>query len=459
MNTSRKLLSVAIMGLSLAMGTPAVMASSHTNLQQSAAEIHADISYTLKTNIGEKGMTFVGVGDGIDGQINPTLNVKPGAIVQITLIDGDGAEHNVNFPEFDALSDNVAGKGASTVIVFRADKKGDFKYFCTLPGHRAAGMEGTIRVGEAAASSAPALTDVSRDPADLPPPITRTKPAHLNVELKAEEVKGRLADNTSYNFWTFNGKVPGPMLRAREGDTVTLTLANDKASRMIHSVDLHAVTGPGGGAALLQVPPGDEKSITFKALKPGLYVYHCATPMVANHIANGMYGMILVEPAKGLPKVDEEFYVMQGEIYTTGNFGKTGYQSFDVQKLLDEKPEYFVFNGSVGALTKEHPLHAKVGEKVRIYFGVGGPNYTSSFHMIGEIFDHAYPWGGLTSKPEEGIQTLSVPPGGATVVDLTLEEPGKYIMVDHALSRMERGLAGFLEVEGKADPSIYRAGK
>lgn len=458
MKTRHSILSAAVLGVMLSVGGQTVQAAAHSNLNVAAAQIHADISYTLKTNIGSKGMTFVGVGDGIDGVINPTLKANPGDIVQVTLIDGDGAEHNVSFPKFKALSDNVAGKGSSTVIVFRADKSGTFNYFCTLPGHRAAGMEGKIEVGKTLAKAKDQAVDISREPTDLPPPITRTTPEHVNVTLKTEEVKGRLADNTSYSFWTFNGKVPGPLLRVREGDTVTLKLENSKASRMIHSIDLHAVSGPGGGATLLQVPPGESRTFTFKTLKPGLFVYHCATPMVANHIANGMYGMILVEPKGGLPKVDREFYVMQGEIYTTGAFGKTGYQSFDVQKLLDEHPEYFVFNGSVGALTKRHPLKAKVGDKVRIFFGVGGPNDISSFHVIGTIFDDVYTWGGMTSGPAHGVQTVTVPPGGSAAVDLTVHEPGKYILVDHALSRMERGLAGYLEVSGKADPTIYRAG-
>lgn len=195
--------------------------------------------------------------------------------------------------------------------------------------------------------------------------------------------------------------------------------------------------------------------MTWKALVPGIYVYHCATPMVAEHIANGMYGLILVEPEGGLPRVDHEFYVMQGEIYTDSAFGQHGSQEFSVEKLLNERPEYFVFNGSVGALSKLHPLRAKVGETVRIFFGVGGPNFTSSFHVIGEIFDKVYALGGLTAAPLEGIQTVTVPPGGAVVTEFKLHVPGNYTIVDHALARVERGLAGLLIVEGAPDPDIY----
>ena len=426
-----------------------------TNLPKAPVSYHPDVRVTLRTNIGAKGMTFLGVGNGIDGVDNPTLQVPLGAVVQITLIDGDGAEHNIAVPDFNADSDHVLAKDASAVIVFRADKAGTFPYFCVLPGHRQAGMEGRLVVGGATAAAQPEATDISRDPADVPAPIGSRGPQTVRIDLETVEVKGRLADGASYNYWTFNGKVPGPMLRVRVGDIVDLHLKNDAASHMIHSVDLHAVLGPGGGAAVLQVPPGQEKSITFKAMNPGLFVYHCATPMVANHIANGMYGMILVEPEKGLPKVDHEFYVMQGEIYTAAAFGKHGDQEFDVQKLLDERPEYFVLNGAVGALSKYHPMHTKVGDTARIYFGVGGPNFTSSFHLIGGIFDRVYDLGSLVSPPVEAVQTVSVPPGGATVVDFKTLVPGRYMLVDHALSRMERGLMGFVMVDGADNPDIY----
>ena len=241
------------------------------------------------------------------------------------------------------------------------------------------------------------------------------------------------------------------------GDTVELHLKNNDGSTFPHSIDLHAVTGPGGGANATQVSPGQEKSFTFKAMNPGLYVYHCATPNVAHHITNGMYGLILVEPEGGLPPVDREFYVMQGELYTRGSYGQQGHQQTDLQKLLDEKPEYFVFNGSVGALTDTAPLQAQTGETVRIFFGVGGPNFISSFHVIGEIFDRVYDQASLTANPLTDVQTTLVPAGGATMVEFTVDVPGRYILVDHALSRANRGLTGYLEVEGPENPEIFEA--
>ena len=415
------------------------------------------LRYTLRTGIAEGRMVFIGVGGTIDGQVNPVLSAAEGQGVQVTLINGEGAEHDIVFADQEATahSAHITGKGASTNIAFRAGKAGDFIYFCSLPGHQLAGMQGQFLVTPQPPPQTLVEADISKLPTDLPPPIGKRDPQTIRVDLTAVEVEGRLAEGTTYGYWTFDGKVPGPFLRVRVGDTVDVRLKNSSDSAMVHSVDFHAATGPGGGAASTQTNPGDEKTVKFKALVPGLFVYHCATPMVAHHIANGMYGLILVEPEGGLPPVDREFYVMQGEIYTEAAFGQHGSQDFNVEKLLNERPEYFVFNGSVGALSKLHPLEAKVGETVRIFFGVGGPNFTSSFHVIGEMFDRVYNLGGVLSEPLKGIQTVSVPPGGAVITEMKLEVPGNYVLVDHALSRLERGLSGILHVEGPANPEIY----
>jgi nitrite reductase (NO-forming) len=417
----------------------------------------ANVKYTLRSGIAEGRMVFIGFGGTIDGVVNPELVASEGDVVQVTLINGEGAEHDIAFEQPSVASQHVVGKGASTILALRAVKPGASSYFCTLPGHRQAGMEGKFTV-KARQPEAPvaAAHGITLDPASVPPPVGDRAPTTVRVDLETVEIEGQLADQTTYQYWTFNGQVPGPFLRVRVGDTVQVFIRNDPDSTMIHSVDFHAVTGPGGGAAYLQVDPGATKHLDFQALVPGIYVYHCATPMVANHIANGMYGLILVEPAGGLPPVDHEFYVMQGEIYTDAPFGQHGSQEFSVDKLLAERPEYFVFNGSVNALTKEHPMHAKVGETVRIFMGVGGPNFTSSFHVIGEIFDRVYAWGDLMSPPARGVQTVSVPPGGATVTEFKVEVPGRYLLVDHALARLERGLLGFLMVEGDQQPDIYK---
>jgi nitrite reductase (NO-forming) len=296
---------------------------------------------------------------------------------------------------------------------------------------------------------------IVRTPTDLPPAVGSRGPETVRVDLQTIERMGELADGTTYRYWTFDGQVPGPFVRVRVGDTVEVKLTNHDDSWMSHNVDFHAVTGPGGGGVATVAEPGQSKGFTFKALNPGLYVYHCAVPMAAQHIANGMYGLILVEPEGGLPKVDHEFYVMQGEIYTEQAFGTPGELTESYDKLMNEQPEYYVFNGAADALAEGDALHAKVGETVRIYFGVGGPNKTSSFHVIGEIFDHVYNLASLTAEPLTDVQTITVPPGGAAAVDFKVQVPGTYMLVDHALSRAARGLIGQLVVEGDENPEIF----
>ncbi len=415
------------------------------------------LRYTLRSGIAEGRMVFIGVGGSIDGQVNPLLSAAEGQVVQITLINGEGAEHDIVFADQGpaGTSSHIVGKGASTSIAFVASKAGDYLYYCSVPGHRLAGMEGKFLITPQPPPQTVVEADISQNPADVPPSVGNRGPQTVRVDLVTVELEARLAEGTTFGYWTFNGKVPGPMLRVRVGDTVEVHLKNADGSSMLHSVDFHAATGPGGGAASTQTNPGEEKSFKFKALTPGLFVYHCATPMVAHHIANGMYGLILVEPEGGLPPVSREYYVMQGEIYTDGAFGQHGSQEFNVEKLLNERPEYFVFNGSVGALSKFHPMQARVGETVRIYFGVGGPNFTSSFHVIGEIFDKVYNLGGVTSEPLHGIQTVTVPAGGAVITEFKVDVPGNYTLVDHALARAERGLVGVLHVEGAPNTEVF----
>lgn len=297
---------------------------------------------------------------------------------------------------------------------------------------------------------------ISREPTDLPPPLDRDEPATVEVTLEAQEVVAEIEDGTTFSYWTFNGRVPGPFIRVRVGDTVIVHFKNRSTNTMFHSVDFHAVTGPGGGAVYTQTPPGEEKSFQFKALHPGIYVYHCASPNISQHISKGLYGLILVEPEGGLPPVDREFYVMQGDFYTVWPAGTKGHQEFAPEKVGLEQPTYVLFNGRYQGLTGEHALRAQVGETIRIYFGVGGPNLVSSFHVIGEIFDRVYNLGSLVAPPLQSVQTVLVPPGGAVAVDIRLDVPGNFILVDHALVRTtDKGALGVLSVEGPENPEIF----
>ena len=292
----------------------------------------------------------------------------------------------------------------------------------------------------------------------VPPPVDRPGNARVIVDLETTEVKGVLADGVQYTFWTFGGTVPGPFVRVRVGDAVQIRLKNGAKSMHPHSIDLHAVTGPGGGAAVTQLGPGQEGSFEFKALNPGLYVYHCATPSVPEHIANGMYGLILVEPEKGLPRVDREYYVMQGEFYTKGKTLAPGLQVIDPAKLSAERPEYVVFNGKMGALMGDGAVKATVGETVRLFVGNGGPNLISSFHVIGGILDTVYTEGAMGgSAPARNVQTTLIPAGGAAIVELKVAVPGRFLLVDHSIVRaMEKGALGVLEVAGAEQPDIFK---
>lgn len=448
-----------------------------TNTSQ--AQAPAVVEYTLKTVLGlTPPMAYIGVGGEIDGVINPDLTANVGDTVKITVINGDPVLHDLVIDEFNAHSGHLEQQDQQAVIEFVVDKSGEFVYYCSTPGHRQIGMLGKLIVtGDApdaeyvaadqsaavavqptTAPADPNAVSVVRNPADVPPPVGDREPTTVRVDLTAKEVVGQLADGATFTYFTFDGTVPGPMLRVRVGDTVELHLKNDTTSLFPHSIDLHSVTGPGGGAVYTQTNPGAETMFTFKGLNPGLYVYHCATPSVAHHIANGMYGLILVEPEGGLPPVDKEFYVMQGEIYTAQPFGTEGHLDFSHEKMLNEDPEYFVFNGAALALAAdEYALRANVGDTVRIFFGVGGPNATSSFHVIGEIFDRVYDQASLTANPLTDVQTTTVAPGGATMVEFSLEVPGRYILVDHALARLERGLAGYLYAEGEDAPDIFHS--
>ena len=295
---------------------------------------------------------------------------------------------------------------------------------------------------------------VLTSPPQVPPATGRTAPAKVIVELEVVEKEMPISEGVTYMFWTFGGTVPGSFIRVRQGDTVEFHLKNAPDSKMPHNIDLHGVTGPGGGAASSFTAPGHASRFTFKALNAGLYVYHCATAPVGMHVANGMYGLILVEPPQGLPKVDREYYVMQGDFYTVGKYREKGRQGFAMEKAIDENPTYVLFNGSEGALAGDKSLMAKTGESVRLYVGNGGPNLVSSFHVIGEIFDKVWYEGG--THFQENVQTTLIPAGGAAMMEFHVEVPGSYVLVDHSIFRaFNKGALAILKAEGEEVKSIY----
>ncbi|VTQ04559.1 copper-containing nitrite reductase [Sphingobacterium daejeonense] len=291
-------------------------------------------------------------------------------------------------------------------------------------------------------------------PPHVPKPVGKREATKLKVSLEILELEGEMVDGVKYTYWTFGGSVPGQFIRTRVGDEVEFLLKNHPDNKLPHNIDLHAVTGPGGGAESSLVAPGHEVSFSFKCLNPGLYVYHCATAPVGMHVANGMYGLILVEPEGGLPPVDREYYVMQGDFYTEGGYGEQGLQAFDMNKAIKEEADYVVFNGNVNALVNENALQAKVGETIRLFVGNGGPNLVSSFHVIGEIFDKVHVEGGdLINK---NIQTTLIPAGGSAIVEFKVDVPGTLVLVDHSIFRaFNKGALGMMKVEGEENHQIY----
>lgn len=287
----------------------------------------------------------------------------------------------------------------------------------------------------------------------VPPPLTRSEAQSVVLEVTTREMPYEVADGVTTDAFTFDGQIPGPFYRFRVGDTVEYHLKNDENNVEDHSTDFHWVTGPGGGAEVLQTAPGEESVARFKALMPGLYLYHCASGDIAMHIASGMFGLVLVEPEGGLAPVDREYFVVQNEWYLAGN--QPGHWDMDRAKAEVEEATYVVFNGRAGALMGDNALKANVGETVRLYVGNIGANYVSSFHIIGEMFDQVYQYGSLTTEPLHDIQTVLIPAGGTAIVEITFEVPGTYLMVDHSIFRLDKGAVGAIVVEGPEAPDIY----
>ncbi len=289
---------------------------------------------------------------------------------------------------------------------------------------------------------------------NVPVPIGRREQCREIVHWTIREAQNEIAPGVIYDdAWGFEGHMPGPLLRVRVGDLVEVHLRNALNSHRTHNIDFHFVMGPGGGASALSVAPGEEAVLEARATAPGFYMFHCATPDIPMHIANGMYGFVLVEPEEGLPEVGKEIYVVQSEIYT--NDDQPGHKSFDMARADKGDPQYVVFNGAVGALLKDRAPIARQDEAVRIYVGNAGPNLISSFHVIGQIFDKVYREGDLLSPPARSLQTTLIPAGGSAVVEFTPPVPGSFLLVDHAIFRLHHGAVGTINVHGQENAEIY----
>lgn len=299
---------------------------------------------------------------------------------------------------------------------------------------------------------------------DVPPPINRDHPVTLVVDMFTTNKKMNIVGNTKYEYWPFGFYdererknvygVPGPFIRARVGDVLQVHFTNLDESGMAHSIDFHSVCGPGGGSPTNFAEQDETKVGAYLLEKPGLYVYHCAAAPIPVHIHNGMFGLILVEPLEGLPKVDKEIYVMQHELYVEKDEDDDKTYEMDYDAASKEIPKHVLFNGREGALV-EKPCVMKQDQTLRIFFGNGGPNLISSFHVIGTIFDKLYREGDLESTPAKSVQTTMVPAGGSCVVEMKMKVPGSFTIVDHSIFRIDKGAVGMIKVKGNPRPDIY----
>jgi len=299
---------------------------------------------------------------------------------------------------------------------------------------------------------------VAADPTKIPGPVDWKEPKHHQITLETVEVIAEIEPGVTFSYMTFGGQVPGPMIRVRQGDTIEFTLTNRAGNIMSHSIDLHAVYGPGGGAVATTVSPGQSNGMIFKAMYPGAFIYHCAVPNLDFHISSGMFGMIVVEPPEGLPAVDHEFYLGRNEVYTDLAAGTKGHHNFGFEAMQHEDPTYVLLNGEKYALTPDRrgAIKVKVGETARIFFVCGGPNMSCYFHPIGNIWTKAWREGALLNDPERYVQTMTVPPGSCGVFELEFPVPGQVKLVDHAITRVvSKGMLGIIEVEGEDQPDIF----
>ena len=313
-------------------------------------------------------------------------------------------------------------------------------------------------VEQVAATVAPTQERIAADPTDIPGPIRRDGPERVEVTLDVQEVVAEVEPGVTFNYMTFGGQIPGPLIRVRQGDTIVFTLKNLPDNGMTHNVDLHAVYGTGGGNIATNVSPGQSNGMIFKTMYPGAFIYHCAVPTLDYHISSGMFGMIVVEPPEGLPPVDHEFYLGQHEVYTDKNAGAKGHHAFDMLAMRREEPSYVLLNGEKYALTPDRrgAMQVKVGDTARIFFVNGGPNLTSSFHPIGNVWSKAWHEGALANSPELYLQTVSVAPGSCLVTEMEFPVPGDVKLVDHAITRvLSKGMLGVIEVTGDAQPDIF----
>ena len=392
-----------------------------------------------------------------------SFNIDQPGRYTVKLVNDGVLPHDITFPDDTKIAANAGETQTGEVVI----PEGGTTFLCSVPGHAAAGMKGTITVGATAAEThgggnqggdhggpAPA-TDVQPDPnAPAYTMFDATAPGALegtthDIDLVIEEKEMTVANGFVQKVWTFGGSVPGPVIRVRVGDTVRVHLKNPTTNQLPHSIDFHA-SQVAWNDEMVSIAPGEELLYEWKADYAGVWMYHCGTAPALHHIANGMYGMVIVEPQEGLPAVDSEFAFVQSEWYLGP---QRDLVNLEKASAAAPAPDYVVFNG-VANQYSDHPLEIGTGERVRVFVLNAGPSVDSSFHVVGTIFDTVIKEGSVLTRGNAGnwgAQAVDLAPAQGAVVEFQTAEDGMYPMVTHAFNFVGRGALGVFK-SGDGDP-------
>lgn len=401
--------------------------------------------------------------EGFDLGYKPTkTTVDKAGTYKVTFVNKGAILHDIVFPDGTKI-EAEAGKTASADVNF---PEGVIAFFCSIPGHKEAGMKGEVVVGEQTAQQAqtPASEDHSGpapeldvEPDESAPPyklFDATAPKLLEgttheIDLVMEEKMMTVAPGFQQMVWTFGGTVPGPVIRVKVGDTIRIKLINPAENKVPHSIDFHS-SMVAWNDEMTSINPGQEKIYEWKADYAGVWMYHCGTTPTLHHIANGMYGMVIVEPAEGLPPVDAEFAFVQSEWYLGPQKELT---SLEKASSAAPAPDFVVFNG-VASQYNDNPIQINTGKKVRAFVLNAGPSIDSSFHIVGTIFDTVIKEGVYLTPDNPGkygAQAVDLAPAQGAIIEFTMAEDGLYPIVSHAFNFVGRGALGLFKA-GDGDP-------
>ena len=386
-----------------------------------------------------------------------TLEVSAAGDYEVTLVNTGSAPHDITLPD----GQTIAAEAGKTVTATLTIPEGGTTFLCSIPGHAAAGMTGSFSIGGAAVAAADShggpgpVTDVPSDP-NAPGyfPRDATAPDRLkgsthNIDLVMYEKMMTIAEGYQQAVWTFGDSVPGPVIRVKVGDLVRIHLINPKSNKLAHSIDFHSSL-VAWNDEMTSIQPGEEKLYEFRAEFAGVWMYHCGTSPALHHIANGMYGMMIVEPAEGLSKVDQEFAIVQSEWYL-GPQGEPA--SLEKAMAAAPAPDFILFN-CVANQYKDHPIKIETGKRVRVFVLNAGPSVDSSFHVVGTIFDRVVKEGvelRVGNAGHYGSQAVDLAPAQGAFVEFTMAEDGLYPIVTHAFNFVGRGALGLFQA-GDGDP-------